>query len=105
VLDAPNFTLAEENDEPFQVLLDSPYLSIIRGDGVYVCQVHLPWDLGDLNFELGRVGFIAEDAYSEGGVLELELRKLGDVPLGTDHHHNNEPASAVLAMNKELIYA
>lgn len=103
MLDTPNFTLAEENDEPFQVLLDEPYLTLIRDEGVYVCQVHLPWDLGDLNFELGRVGFVSEDAYSEGGVMDMKLRKLGDVPLVADH--DNNAAGAMLAMNKEEIYA
>lgn len=102
MLDAPNLTLPDENDEPFQVLLDEPYLSLIRDEGVYVCQVHLPWDLGDLGFELGRAGFVVEDAYSESGVLDMKLRKLGDVPLGSAH--NNEFA-ALPAHNKEEIYA
>lgn len=96
MLDAPHFTLIEENTDSFQALIDEPYLTLIREEGVYVCQVHLPWDLGDLQFELGRLGFVAEDSYSEGGVLEMKLRKLGDISLDTEHHHYD---------NKEKIYA
>jgi hypothetical protein len=70
-----------ENNESYQTLIDEPYFTVIRMDGVYVCQTHLPADLGELHFDLARMGFVGMGAHAEEGVLSIMLRKLGDVPL------------------------
>jgi len=106
MLDSVNFTALPENNEPFQVLIDESYLTLIRDMGIYVCQVHLPCNFGDLAFELGRLGFAVSDAYGEGGVLDVKLRKLGDIPLGDEACYNNQDiATRAVAMSKEEIYA
>lgn len=70
-----------ENDEPFQCLIDEPYFTVVRDEGVYVAQVHLPADLGELSFLLGTLGFVGMGAHAEDGILEIMMRKLGDVDL------------------------
>lgn len=78
---AANTTNPEAADD-FEVILDTGDVVVIRENGVYVAQVQSPVDLGELGWQLASVGYVAEEMIAfPDGVVEMQLRPLGAVPL------------------------
>lgn len=92
-------------EEDFEVLVDEPYITVLRENGVYVCQVHTPCNLGDITMELGSWGYVVMDVYGEEGVLEMLLRPLGDIPVDDVVTQKRAAIMRDLVQEREMAYA
>lgn len=102
MLDSAPSTL--DDSEDFECLIDESYFTVIRLDGIHVCQLHTPANLGDVTMELAAHGFAVMDVYAEDGILELLLRPLGEVPVD-DIDAEIAMATMPTEQMKESVYA
>lgn len=73
-------TPAIEVEEDFEVIIDEPYVSVVRMGKQYAANVHSPIDLVELGYQLAAAGFMIQDMIAfHDGVIEMSLRPIADV--------------------------
>lgn len=88
-----------DDEEDFEVLLDTGNVLVIRMNGVHVAQVQSPVDLGELGWQLASIGYVTEEIISfDGGVIEMQLRPLGEVPM-----HVSEEEQKIMSDIQKLV--
>jgi hypothetical protein len=71
---------AEDQEEDFELLIDEPYLAVVRVGEQVVASAHTPMDLADMSFRLAQAGYmIMEMIAFHDGVIEMLLQPLADI--------------------------
>lgn len=103
-----NTQTLEETEEPedFEVLIDEPHLAVVRVGDLIAAEVHTPVDLTELGFQLAQEGYaIMELLAFHDGVIEMALRRLGDIPVDDPVMEKRLATIKELADEREEIYA
>lgn len=70
----------EDQLDDFEVIIDEPWLYVVRANGVFTGEVHSPCDLAELGWRLASAGYVMEEMVAfHDGVIEMQLRPLGEV--------------------------
>jgi hypothetical protein len=71
---------SDEELEDFELLIDEPYLAVVRVGTQVVASAHTPMDLTAMSFQLAQAGYmIMEMIAFHDGVIEMLLTSLADI--------------------------
>lgn len=99
--------IEEDVAEDFEVIIDEPRFCVVRSGRYYTGEVHTPCDLSELGWQLASYGYVMEEMIAfHDGVIEILLRPLGEIPIGTpDEERKILEDIAEYVKQKEGVYA
>lgn len=101
---ADNNAVTEEED--FEVIIDEPYLTVVRMNESYAASVHSPVDLVELSYQLAAAGFVTQEMIAfHDGVIEMQLRPIADIQDFPEDEHEIRAGVQQFINEREKIYA